>query len=112
MLLAANPGLPEVGVVVATQAHRCGASIPLMPSMHVPQTSGPGRYWALLQHWATSTRGWADGSKLMVVHDNAESILSESVAAKVCGTLVLARLPLRGVRPCVTPGFVGTAVVP
>ena len=57
---------------------------------HAPQAPEPGRYWALLQPWVTSMSGWADSSKLLIVHDNAESILSEP-EAKVCGTLVLAR---------------------
>ena len=47
------------------------------------QEPGPRRYWALLHQWVASMKVWADGSKLLVVHDNAESILSEQTGSKV-----------------------------
>ena len=53
-----------------------------MPRIHM-QAPEPGRYWALLQQWLASMSGWGKGSKLLIVHDNAESILSEPEGKKV-----------------------------
>ena len=54
-----------------------------MPLTHSAQAPGPGRYWALLNQWVGSMKDWADDSKVLIAHDNAESVLSEPEAQKV-----------------------------
>ena len=51
-----------------------------MRSLQPPES---GRYWLLLEQWVGGMNGWAGSSKLLILHDNAESILSESAASKV-----------------------------
>ena len=58
-------------------------SISGLHHLRLLQAPEAGRYWALLRQWVGSMKGWDASSKLLVLHDNAESILSEPAGKKV-----------------------------